>query len=109
MALMVPAASALDFVHELHGLDDAQHVADRDALADLGQRLGARGAGAVEGADHRGLGKVAVLRQGAGSLAAARSGRRGGRGDGHHRGRGRVAHRRRAGGVLGDAPFLRLR
>src|SRR5512146_1483879 len=32
----------LDLVHHLHGLDDAQHVAFLDALAHVGEGLGAR-------------------------------------------------------------------
>src|SRR5512134_493960 len=36
---------ALDLVHHLHGLDDAEHLSDPDFLADFDERLGAVGGG----------------------------------------------------------------
>src|SRR5690606_20460474 len=54
------AGVGLDLVHQLHRLDDAQALAAGDLLAELDQRLRARCAGAVEGADHRRLDDVAV-------------------------------------------------
>src|ERR1043165_4079136 len=39
----------LDLVHDLHRLDDADRLAFLDDLAHVGERLGARAGGAVEG------------------------------------------------------------
>ena len=51
-ATTLPAASALDLVHHLHRLDDAEHLADPDFLAHLDEGLRAGRGRAVEGADH---------------------------------------------------------
>src|SRR5215831_11724827 len=40
-----------DFVHQLHGFDDAQHFARLDSLANAHERRGARRGALVEGAD----------------------------------------------------------
>src|SRR5579883_1764241 len=45
-------AIGLDLIHHLHGLDDAEHLADLHLIADLDERLGARGGAGIEGADH---------------------------------------------------------
>ena len=51
----------LDFVHELHGLDDAKHLARRDRVALLDERLSLGGGRAVESADERRRHIVAVV------------------------------------------------
>ncbi len=48
-----PCLVGLDLVHHLHGLDDAQHLADLDLVADLDEGLGAGRGRSVERADHR--------------------------------------------------------
>src|ERR1700689_3416713 len=45
----------LDFVHELHRFDDAEHFAGRDMLADAYERGGVGRGGFVESADDRTL------------------------------------------------------
>ena len=40
--VMRPGLVGLDLVHHLHRLDDAQHLADLDLIADLDEGLGAR-------------------------------------------------------------------
>ena len=42
IAVIAPGLVGLDLVHHLHRLDDAQHLADLDLVADLDERLGAR-------------------------------------------------------------------
>src|SRR4051795_6925904 len=44
----------LDLVHHLHGLDDAQNLADLDFITNLNKRLGAGRGRAVERANHGG-------------------------------------------------------
>src|SRR5262249_14850157 len=51
----------LDLVHQLHRLDDAEDLALRDLLADLGEGIGLGRGGAVEGPDDRGRDDVEVL------------------------------------------------
>ena len=46
------ALVGLDLVHHLHGLDDAQHLADLDLIADVDEGLGARRRRRIEGAHH---------------------------------------------------------
>src|SRR5213075_665277 len=48
----------VDLVHQLHRLDDADHVALLDLLPDLDECLGVGGRRAIEGADHRRLDHV---------------------------------------------------
>ena len=62
-----------DFVHQLHGFDDAQGVACLDLLADFDECGCVRAGCAVEGADHRRFLRV-------GQIADSRCGRYGGRG-----------------------------
>src|SRR5574343_461123 len=50
---------SLDFVEQLHGLDDAEGVALLHRCADLHEGIGARRGGTVEGADHRRLDHMA--------------------------------------------------
>ena len=77
-------AGALGFnlVHDLHGLDDAQRLSDRNSGADIDEVRGVRGGFDVEGADHRGVDFRAVgHRYGGGSGRGGRSGNRGCRGE----------------------------
>src|SRR3990167_30791 len=48
-----PGLIRVDFVEQLHRLDDAQRVAAVHILADVHEGLGTRRGRAVEGADHR--------------------------------------------------------
>jgi hypothetical protein len=50
-----PITLGVDLVHELHRLDDAEHLPFAHLLAHVGKRLGAGLGRAVEGADDRGL------------------------------------------------------
>src|SRR6478735_3648801 len=50
-----PFLIGLDLVHQLHRLEDAERLADRDRIALLDERRRAGRGGAVEGADHRRL------------------------------------------------------
>ncbi len=71
MEVMRAGLVGLDLVHHLHGLDDAQHLADLDLVADLDEGLGARRGRGIEGADHgRGDDVLVGLRLG-GALAGA--------------------------------------
>src|SRR5881394_1681974 len=54
----------VDLVHQLHRLDDADHVALLHRLADLDESLGVGRRRAVEGADHRRLDDVPLDRGG---------------------------------------------
>ena len=94
-AQMVPARLGLDFVHDLHGLDDADGLADGDGGADLDEIRGVRRGFPIERADH-GRGDFRALGGGRGgrrrrarrraaaagaAAAARRAGWREGRGD----------------------------
>ena len=41
-----------DFIHQLHGFDDAQSISDFNLLADFDKSGGVRAGGAVERTDH---------------------------------------------------------
>src|SRR5262245_24280760 len=56
-------ALALDLVHHLHRLDDAEHLADADLLAHFDERLRAGRRRGIEGADHRRGHQVLVARR----------------------------------------------
>src|SRR5262245_13747376 len=49
----LPGALALDLVHHLHRLDDAEHLADADLLAHLDESLRPGRRRGIERADHR--------------------------------------------------------
>ena len=71
-----------DFVHQLHGFDDAQSIAGFDLLADFDESGGVRAGGAVERTDHRRflrVGQIASGRGGGRSGCSRSSGRRGNR------------------------------
>src|SRR5579864_3145786 len=51
----------LDFVHQLHRLDDAQRIALRDGGADFDKRCSTRRRGSIERADHRALHGVSFV------------------------------------------------
>src|SRR4051812_42006689 len=63
-------AGRLDLVHHLHCLDDQQCVAFLDRVAGADERLRARLAGEIDGADHRRLDRPGVA--GRGDRGAAR-------------------------------------
>src|SRR5215831_562072 len=92
-----PVLVGFDFVHELHGLDHADRLAHLDRVAYLHKGLRARGAGTVEGANHRGFDDVPFQRRRSrGGRSSSRCGRdrRGRRREGL-RGRNRHWNRRR--------------
>src|SRR5687768_12550657 len=90
----LPRHLGLDLVHELHGLDDAQHLPDADAVSHAHEGRGVGIRRAVEGADDRALdhgeaglgGRSRGRRRRWRSLGRARSG--GGRGHLDRRGNG---------------------
>src|ERR1019366_5843298 len=45
----------LDLVHDLHGFDDADRLAQLESAADFAERLRSRAGRAIEGPDHRRL------------------------------------------------------
>src|SRR4030095_9699201 len=55
------AGLSLNLIHQLHGLDDADHRIRVDAAADLHKRFGVRRRGAIKSADDRRWNKVEVL------------------------------------------------
>ncbi len=102
----------LDLVHDFHGLDDADHAGLGDLGADLGEGLGFRGGGLVEGADHGALhvddaGLVGGGGGGSGGGGRGSGDRGGSRGGGGSGGGGRVGHHGGGGGVgsAGDLDF----
>ena len=103
------ALVGFDLVHQLHGFDNAQGIADLYGVADFDERLGARRSRTVERSDHRALDLVAL---GFGWLdrRGSRDWHRGARRSGHRNGADRIVAAPTAGaGAFATARVMRTR